>query len=223
MSNDSRVLELRRFELLDYETAWRAMQAYTDSRDAASADQLWLLQHPSVFTLGQAGRSEHLLDPGPIPVIKVDRGGQVTWHGPGQCVAYLMLDLRRLGIGVRELVDRIESAIIATLQAFGIDGRARRDAPGVYVDGAKIAALGLRIRRGCSFHGLSLNVDPDLSAFARINPCGYAGLAVTSMAELLPPGTDVSRLRVEAVLSCELLRQFGYASEAVRQMDDGLP
>jgi lipoyl(octanoyl) transferase len=223
MNADGRVLELARFDLLDYETAWRAMQSYTDTRDAGSPDRIWLLQHPSVFTLGQAGRSEHLLDPGTIPVIKVDRGGQVTWHGPGQCVAYLMLDLRRLGLGVRELVDRIESAIIATLAVFGIAASARRDAPGVYVNGAKIAALGLRIRRGCSFHGLSLNVDPDLSAFARINPCGHAGLAVTSMAQLVVPGTDISRRCVESVLSGELLRQFGYAPQAVRHIDDASP
>lgn len=211
------LLEVARLDRVDYALAWRAMQAYTDTRTPASPDRIWLLQHPAVFTLGQAGRREHLLDPGETPVIHVDRGGQVTWHGPGQCVAYLMLDLRRLGLGVRELVDRIEAAIIATLARFGIAGVARRDAPGVYVDGAKIAALGLRVRRGCCFHGLALNVDPDLGAFARINPCGHPGMAVTRIADRVPAGTDVSRARVESLLLGELLAAFGYDPAVVRE------
>jgi len=182
-------VEVGRFAMVDYARAWRAMQHYTDTRTPASPDLIWLLQHPAVFTLGQAGRREHLLDPGETPVIHVDRGGQVTWHGPGQCVAYLMLDLRRLGLGVRELVDRIEAAIIATLARLRITGVARRDAPGVYVDGAKIAALGMRIRRGASYHGLALNVDMDLAPFARINPCGMAGMQVTQLRELGVPGS----------------------------------
>jgi lipoyl(octanoyl) transferase len=210
-------LEVEHFELVDYAQAWRAMQQYTDTRTPASPDRIWMLQHPAVFTLGQAGRREHLLDPGDIPVIQVDRGGQVTWHGPGQCVAYLLLDLRRLDLGVRELVDRIEGAIIATLGRFGIAGLARRDAPGVYVDGAKIAALGLRVRRGCCFHGLSLNVDADLAAFARINPCGHAGLAVTRIADLVPRGEDLSRARVESLLLRELVSAFGYDPAQVRE------
>ena len=203
-------LEVSRLGLVGYERSWRAMQHYTDTRDAHSPDCIWLLQHPSVFTLGQAGRSEHVLDPGDIPVINVDRGGQVTWHGPGQCVAYLLLDMRRLGIGVRELVVCIESAIIAVLGEFAIAACARRDAPGVYVNGAKIAALGLRVRRGCSFHGLSLNVDADLDGFSRINPCGHAGMAVTRLSDLVSAGTDVTMARIEALLLRELVAGFGY-------------
>jgi len=210
-------VEVGRFAMVDYARAWRAMQHYTDTRTPASPDRIWLLQHPAVFTLGQAGRREHLLDPGETPVIHVDRGGQVTWHGPGQCVAYLMLDLRRLGFGVRELVDRIEAAIIATLARLRITGVARRDAPGVYVDGAKIAALGLRVRRGCCFHGLALNVDPDLGPFARINPCGHPGMAVTRIADLVAAGTDLSRERIESLLLGELLAAFGYDRDAVRE------
>lgn len=203
-------LEVLRSDCVDYEQAWRTMQRYTDTRTSASPDRIWLLQHPSVFTLGQAGRREHLLDPGDIPVIHVDRGGQVTWHGPGQCVAYLMLDLRRLAIGVRDLVDRIEGALVATLAALGIEGRARRDAPGVYVAAAKIAALGLRVRRGCCFHGLSLNVDCSLEPFTRIDPCGYRGLAVTRIADHVAPGTDISRQRIESLLLDTLVAAFGY-------------
>jgi lipoyl(octanoyl) transferase len=209
------------FDEVDYGRAWRAMQQYTDTRGPESPDRIWLLQHPSVFTLGQAGKPEHLIDPGPIPVLQVDRGGQVTWHGPGQCVAYLLLDLRRLGLGVRELVDRIEAALIATLRHYGIEGVARRDAPGVYVDGAKIAALGLRVRRGCCFHGLALNLDADLGPFRRINPCGHAGLAVTRIADLAPPGSDTSRARVEALLLGELVAVFGYDPARVRDSRPG--
>lgn len=211
-------LEVQRSDLVEYARAWRAMQQYTDTRTPEAPDRIWLLQHPEVFTLGQAGKREHVLDAGTTPVIHVDRGGQATWHGPGQCVAYLLLDLRRLGIGVRELVDRIEAAIIATLAHFGITGVARRDAPGVYVDGAKIAALGLRVRRGCCFHGLSLNVDADLGAFARINPCGHPGLAVTRIADRVTPGTDISRERVEALLLAEFVAVFGYESGRVREL-----
>jgi len=196
--------------LLDYEPVWRAMQRFTDTRKPGEADQIWLLEHPSVFTLGQAGRAEHVLAAGDIPLLQVDRGGQVTWHGPGQCVAYLMLDLRRLGLGVRELVDRIEAALIGVLREFGIAGAARRDAPGVYVDGAKIASLGLRVRRGCSYHGLSLNVSCDLEPFDRINPCGYPGLRVTRIADLVEPGTDSCMARVESLVLENLLRELGY-------------
>ena len=216
-------LEVGHFDRVDYARAWRAMQDYTDTRTPASPDRIWLLQHPPVFTLGQAGKREHLLDPGATPVIHVDRGGQVTWHGPGQCVAYLMLDLRRLGLGVRELVENLEAAVIATLRHFRIEGVARRDAPGVYVDGAKIAALGLRVRRGCCFHGLALNVDPDLAAFARINPCGHPGMAVTRIADLVPAGTELSRVRVEALLLRELLTEFGYDPARVREYRGAFP
>lgn len=207
-------LEVWRDARLDYDEAWSRMRRYTDERGTDSPDVLWLLEHPSVFTLGQAGRPEHVLDPGAIPVRRSDRGGQVTWHGPGQCVAYLMLDLKRLGLGVRETVDRIEAAVIGMLAGFGIPALNRRDAPGVYVDGAKIAALGLRVRRGCSYHGLSLNVSNDLSPFGRINPCGFAGLRVTRLADLAPPGADLSRAVIEALLERHLRQVFGYDAAA---------
>jgi lipoyl(octanoyl) transferase len=167
-----------------YEPTWRAMQAFTAARDAATGDQLWLVEHPPVFTLGLAGRPEHVLTPGDIPVVKTDRGGQVTYHGPGQAVAYLLLDLRRLGIGVRELVRRSESAVLEVLDDRGVQGARREGMPGIYVDGAKIAAIGLRVSRGCTYHGVSLNVDMDLAPFGRIDPCGYPGLASTSLAAL---------------------------------------
>jgi lipoyl(octanoyl) transferase len=160
------------------------MRDFTASRDPETPDELWLLQHPPIYTLGQAGRLEHVLDPGDIPVLKVDRGGQVTYHGPGQIIAYLLLDLRRAGLGVRGLVHLLETAVIDLLALQGIAAEARPGAPGVYVQGAKIAALGLRVRRHCSFHGLALNVDPDLEPFSRINPCGYPGLAVTRLVDL---------------------------------------
>ena len=177
---------LRELGLVDYAPTLQAMKAFTDSRDPNSPDELWLLQHPRVFTQGQAGKAEHVLAPGDIPVIQVDRGGQVTYHGPGQWVIYLMVDLRRHKLSVRDLVDLIEQSIVRLLAEYGITAAARADAPGVYVNGAKIAALGLRVRRGCSYHGLSLNVDMDLEPFQRINPCGYEGLRVTSMSRLLP-------------------------------------
>ena len=162
------------------------MRQLTDSRDADSADELWLLQHPPVFTQGQAGKAEHVLAPGAIPVIQVDRGGQVTYHGPGQWVLYLMVDLRRQQLGVRELVNLIERSLVQLLEEYAISAINKPDAPGVYVAGEKIASLGLRVRRGCSYHGLALNVDMDLEPFGRINPCGYEDLHVTSMARLLP-------------------------------------
>ena len=160
------------------------MQAYNQARDPAAGDQLWLVEHPPVFTLGLAGRREHVLDPGTIPVVATDRGGQVTYHGPGQAVAYLLMDLRRAGLGVRELVRRLEQSAIDVLAAYGVHGERRPGMPGVYVDGAKIAAIGLRVARGCSYHGIALNVDVDLAPFARIDPCGYPGLASTRLADL---------------------------------------
>lgn len=168
----------------DYETVWRSMQAFTKARGQDTADELWFVEHPPVFTLGLAAKPEHVLDAGPIPVVRIDRGGQVTWHGPGQLVAYVLLDLRRAGVGVKELVRRLEQSVIDLLAGYGIRGERRAGMPGVYVAGAKIAAVGLRVSRGCSFHGIALNVDADLSAFARINPCGYPGLAATRLADL---------------------------------------
>ncbi len=171
--------------LQDYLVTLNAMRAFTDARDAETPDELWLLEHPPVFTLGQAGRREHLLDPGDIPVIQVDRGGQVTYHGPGQLIAYLMLDLRRVGLGVKRLVNLLEQAVIELLGGYGIEAARRADAPGVYVADAKIASLGLRVRNGCCYHGLALNVAMDLEPFGRINPCGYAGLAITQISDLI--------------------------------------
>jgi lipoyl(octanoyl) transferase len=176
----------RELGLVEYLPTLEAMKNFTDSRDADTPDELWLLQHPRVFTQGQAGKAEHVLAPGDIPVIQVDRGGQVTYHGPGQWVVYLLVDIRRHGMGVRKLVDLIEQSIVQLLSEHGIDSAPRADAPGVYVNGNKIASLGLRVRRGCSYHGLALNVAMDLEPFQRINPCGYQGLQVTSMAKLLP-------------------------------------
>jgi len=184
---DGPPLQLRRLGLVDYAPTWAAMRAFTDARTSASDDELWLLQHPPVFTLGQAGRPEHILAPGTIPVVQTDRGGQVTYHGPGQLISYLLLDLRRAGLGVKGLVYLLEQAVIDLLAEVGIQAQARLDAPGVYVAGAKIASLGLRVRKGCSYHGLALNVDMDLGPFARINPCGYPGLAVTQLADLGGP------------------------------------
>ena len=179
-------LLLRELGLVDYAPTLRAMQDFTDTRTPDTPDELWLLQHPRVFTQGQAGKAEHVLAPGDIPVIQVDRGGQVTYHGPGQCVLYLLVDIRRHKLGVRDLVDLIEHSIVQLLSEYDIEAAAKPAAPGVYVAGEKIASLGLRVRRGCSYHGLSLNVDMDLEPFGRINPCGYEGLQVTSMASLLP-------------------------------------
>jgi lipoyl(octanoyl) transferase len=171
----------RRLGLVAYEPTWRAMQSFNTRRDESTEDQLWLVQHPPVFTLGLAGRREHVLAPGAIPVVSTDRGGQVTYHGPGQALVYLLLDLRRRKLGVRDLVTRIEQAAIDVLSHHGIAGVRRAGMPGVYVGDAKIAAIGLRIARGCSYHGVALNVDMDLEPFARIDPCGYPGLAATQL------------------------------------------
>jgi len=190
-----------------YEPVWQEMQAFTASRDATTRDEIWLVEHLPVFTLGQAGKPEHLLDPGNIPVIRTDRGGQVTYHGPGQLVAYLLLNLRHYGLGVRQLVTLIEQSIVDLLREFGIASAARPDAPGVYVDGSKIAALGLRVRHGCSFHGLSLNVDMDLEPFSRINPCGYPDLQVVQMRDLTQP---VALFTVGNRLARHILRRLGY-------------
>ena len=175
---------VRRLGLVEYEPTWRAMQRFTDTRDAASRDEIWLLEHPPVFTLGMNARREHELDPGEIPVVQVDRGGQVTYHGPGQLVLYPLLDLRRLRLGIRELVVALEEAVVAYAADFSINAAGRRDAPGVYVGGAKLASVGLRVRRGASYHGLSVNVSLDLAPFARIDVCGHPGLAVTRFADL---------------------------------------
>lgn len=170
-----------------YMPIWQKMQDFTDTRDENTPDEIWLVEHESVFTQGQAGKDEHLLAPGDIEVIKVDRGGQVTYHGPGQQMMYVLFNLRRLKIGVRELVTLLEECIIESLAEYGIEAYAKADAPGVYVKDSKIASLGLRVRRGCSFHGLALNVNMDLSPFLRINPCGYAGMNMVQTKELDGP------------------------------------
>ncbi len=167
----------------DYKQTWQQMKVFTSQRSDDTTDQIWITEHEPVFTQGLNGKPEHLLNTGDIPVIQVDRGGQVTYHGPGQLVVYCLLNISRLGFGVRALVTHIENAIIAFLAGYGIDSSAREDAPGVYVDDAKIAALGLRIRKGCCYHGLSLNLEMDLSPFSRINPCGFENLAVTQLSD----------------------------------------
>jgi lipoyl(octanoyl) transferase len=177
--------KVRHLGEVDYQKTWQKMQHFANSRQQDTVDELWFLQHPPVYTLGKNAKTEHVLNPADIPVINSDRGGQVTYHGPGQIVVYTMLDLNRLQIGVRELVTVIEQSIIELLDSYGVNSSARRDAPGVYVNDAKIAALGLRVRKGCSFHGLALNVDMDLEPFSRINPCGYKGLEVTQLKNLV--------------------------------------
>ena len=177
-------LVVRRLGRVAYAPTWQRLKDFVDARDETTADELWLLEHDPVYTLGLAGDPAHVLNAGDTPVVKTDRGGQVTWHGPGQLVAYVLLDMRRRALGPRELVRLLEEAVIRVLAAYGVHGERRAKAPGVYVDGAKIASLGLRIRRHASYHGLALNVAPDLAPFRGINPCGYAGLAVTSLARL---------------------------------------
>jgi lipoyl(octanoyl) transferase len=200
-------LRVRRLGLAQYEPVWRRMQAYTDQRDEGSADELWLVQHPPVFTQGQAGKAEHVLAPGDIPIIQVDRGGQVTYHGPGQIVAYPLVDIGRKGIGVRDFVCRIEESIIRVLEHYGVSGERIAGAPGIYVGGAKIASLGLRVRRGRSFHGLAFNIDMDLEPFQRINPCGYAGLQVTQLSAFAAAPLD----EVEDRLVASLRQQLEYS------------
>jgi len=191
----------------DYEPIWQAMHDFTDSRTDETRDEVWLVEHNPVFTQGQAGKEEHLLNTGDIPVVQSDRGGQVTYHGPGQLVAYFLINLRRKKLGVRDLVTTIENLVINTLKNYNIESAARPDAPGVYVDGKKICSLGLRIRKGCSFHGLALNVNMDLTPFLRINPCGYAGMEMVQVSQLGGP-TDLQQ--VEQTLVKELVALLGY-------------
>jgi lipoyl(octanoyl) transferase len=201
-------LRFRRLGRREYEPVFDAMRAFTEIRDATTADELWWVEHPPVFTLGLAGKAEHLLAPGAIPVIQVDRGGQVTYHGPGQLVVYCLLDVRRLGLSVRALVTALERSVVDLLAAHGVTAQSRPQAPGVYVGDAKIASLGLRIRQGCSYHGLSLNVDLDLEPFTRINPCGYPGLRVTQLRDL---GVELTLAAAAGELLPRLGRHLGYA------------
>ena len=190
-------IEVQRLGLVPYETVFASQAEYTSVRSETSSDQVWLVEHPAVFTMGQAAKAEHILAAGDIPIVQSDRGGQVTYHGPGQTVVYYLLDLKRLQLSVRDLVTLAETVVIDSLAAFGIRGETKRDAPGVYVNGSKIAALGFRIRKGCSYHGLSLNRAMDLEPFTRINPCGFRGLEVT---DVLNQGVEVSRGELEAEL-----------------------
>ena len=187
----------------DYQTVWQAMQSFTDTRTADYADEIWLVEHNPVFTQGQAGKPEHLINSHQIPVVQSDRGGQITYHGPGQQIAYILLNLRRNQLSVRELVSHLENAVIQTLAQLGIEAYAKPDAPGVYINQKKICSLGLRIRRGCSFHGLALNVDMDLTPFQFINPCGYAGMEMTQVCDFTPKTTMTD---VQTILINQLIR-----------------
>lgn len=206
MSNETSVI-IRELGRQDYVPVWKAMQKFTDERDDSVVDEIWLVEHDPVFTQGQAGKEEHLLFPGDIPVVQVDRGGQVTYHGPGQQVAYFMIDLRRKSMGPRDLVSGIENAIVDMLANYGIDAAPRADAPGVYTDEEKICSLGLRIRKGKSFHGLALNVNMDLEPFARINPCGYQGMVMT---QIVTKGGPDNLERVKPDLIDQLCEKLGY-------------
>jgi lipoyl(octanoyl) transferase len=202
-------VRVRHLGRVDYLTTWQRMQQFTATRTARSADELWLLEHPPVFTLGMAGKTEHLLAPGDIPVVHADRGGQVTYHGPGQLVVYALIDLRRAGLGVRDLVTGLERSVIRYAADLGLTAAARREAPGVYVNERKLASVGIRIRRGASYHGLALNVNLDLEPFGRINPGGFAGLAMTRLADLAPVA-DVDA--AAAGLLPHLLESLGFVT-----------
>lgn len=204
----------RDLDVVPYESTWEEMKNFTQTRTKEDPDQIWLLEHPSVFTQGQAGKAEHLLDAGDIPVVQADRGGQVTYHGPGQLIAYIMIDLKRLGIGVRDLVTLIENSIVDVLKQHSIEAYPKADAPGVYVNEMKVSSLGLRVRRGCSFHGVALNVDMDLSPFLRINPCGYQGLQMIDMKRLQP---DTKMAQVKVQLANVLAERLGYSHPIIQQ------
>lgn len=198
---------IRNLGRTDYKPVWLSMKQFTDSRDEQTADELWLTEHNPVYTLGLNGRQEHLLSTGDIPVVQVDRGGQVTYHGPGQLIIYCLLDLNRLDLGIRQLVTDMEQAVINLLKQFNIDALAKKDAPGVYINDAKIAALGLRIRKGSCYHGLSLNLDMDLRPFCGINPCGFRGLKVTQLSDHI---TDYTGEQIQQQLCSLLIRAIGY-------------
>jgi lipoyl(octanoyl) transferase len=212
-------LVIRQLNTMDYSQVWQAMKNFTDNRDDTIADELWLVEHPAVFTQGQAGKAEHLLVPGDIEVVKADRGGQVTYHGPGQQVVYVMINLRRKKMGIRHLVTLIENSIVSALTDYNIAAYAKADAPGVYVDEKKIASLGLRVRKGCSFHGLAMNVNMDLSPFLRINPCGYAGLEMVQTADYHGPqdtasaGTALVKHLINLLKATHVSYQSGLPSE----------
>lgn len=210
-------LLIRELGLQPYLTVWRAMQDFTAQRDATTNDEIWVVEHPPVFTQGQAGKAEHLLTASNIEVVQSDRGGQITYHGPGQAVVYILLDLKRRAIGVRQLVSALEQAVIALLATWQISAYARADAPGVYVDGAKICSLGLRVRKGCTFHGLALNIKMDLTPFTQINPCGYAGMIMTQMAAQNPQAADVKKISRELI--SQLAIALGYPQDQLKFTD----
>jgi len=209
-------LNIRDLGRRDYVPVWREMQAFTEARTEESPDELWVVEHPPVFTMGLNGKAEHLLNPGDIPVINVDRGGQVTYHGPGQLVIYTLLDIQRRHLGVKELVRYIEQAVIDLLSDFGIEAQGRENAPGVYVAGAKIAALGLRVKKGRTYHGLALNIDMELAPFSRINPCGHADMAVTQTRDL---GIPASMPELRDRLIEHLRTVLGYNSAPLSSLD----
>lgn len=205
-------LKVKHLGLVDYRTTWDAMQRFTKERDKHTQDEVWLLEHQPVFSQGQAGKAEHILSSSSIPVVQSDRGGQVTYHGPGQLVAYVLLDLKRNNMGVRALVTHIENAVIQLLSRYAIQAAARADAPGVYVDDKKIASLGLRVRRGCSFHGVAINIATDLAPFRLINPCGYAGMEMVNMTSLVDQEkTDISLQSVSTNFAQILAAELGLA------------
>ncbi|EJL3958014.1 lipoyl(octanoyl) transferase LipB [Vibrio parahaemolyticus] len=212
-------LVVKRLGRQDYEPVWKAMHEFTDQRTEETPDEVWLVEHNPVFTQGQAGKAEHLINTGDIPVVQSDRGGQVTYHGPGQLVAYFLINLRRKKLGVRDLVTTIENLVINTLKAYNIDSAARPDAPGVYVDGKKICSLGLRIRKGCSFHGLALNVNMDLTPFLRINPCGYAGMEMVQVSQFNgPSGVEtVEKQLIEELVTLLDYERVEFSTEAPSQ------
>ncbi|MCY9851700.1 lipoyl(octanoyl) transferase LipB [Vibrio mediterranei] len=209
-------LVVRKLGRKDYEPVWKAMHEFTDNRTEQTRDEVWLVEHNPVFTQGQAGKAEHLLNTGDIPVVQSDRGGQVTYHGPGQLVAYFLINLRRKKLGVRELVTHIEDLVIQTLKEYNIESAARPDAPGVYVDNKKVCSLGLRIRKGCSFHGLALNVNMDLTPFLRINPCGYAGMEMVQVSQLGGPQqvSVVEDQLIKALITILDYEQVEFSEEA---------
>ncbi|AEX21157.1 MULTISPECIES: lipoyl(octanoyl) transferase LipB [Vibrio] len=212
-------LVVKRLGRQDYEPVWKAMHEFTDQRTEETPDEVWLVEHNPVFTQGQAGKAEHLINTGDIPVVQSDRGGQVTYHGPGQLVAYFLINLRRKKLGVRDLVTNIENLVINTLKAYNIDSAARPDAPGVYVDSKKICSLGLRIRKGCSFHGLALNVNMDLTPFLRINPCGYQGMEMVQVSQFGGPDDveAVEKQLIEELVTLLDYEQVEFSTEAPSQ------
>ncbi|WP_407528478.1 lipoyl(octanoyl) transferase LipB [Vibrio parahaemolyticus] len=212
-------LVVKRLGRQDYEPVWKAMHEFTDQRTEETPDEVWLVEHNPVFTQGQAGKAEHLINTGDIPIVQSDRGGQVTYHGPGQLVAYFLINLRRKKLGVRDLVTTIENLVINTLKAYNIDSAARPDAPGVYVDGKKICSLGLRIRKGCSFHGLALNVNMDLTPFLRINPCGYAGMEMVQVSQFNGPSDieTVEKQLIEELVTLLDYERVEFSTEAPSQ------